>query len=192
MSVRNPGDVRVENENEAALVNQLVRAINAAFTASDLLNDLRKEEKVFPREMLAIRQAEHHIAKLNIGVARAYLCRGIELSRRRGELIFLAGHMADAGVLVDASQLRTEDDGPEVESEDPELDRASEHAAAIEAQAPCAGCGTIFVDADALAEHQPCIKEQVDAIYSGTGDDLTDDAEVLDAQAGGNEFDLPY
>jgi hypothetical protein len=95
VNVRN---VVVENENEVALINQLIGSYQVAFSAADLV-----DIAVVSKDPLItnLRRAELAVAGLNIALARRYLCKGVALSKRRGELIALAGHLADLGSRVE-------------------------------------------------------------------------------------------
>ena len=198
-------DVRVSTEAEANLVNQLALAYQVAFTASDLLGEART---INDKLLTDIRVAEFRVARLGIEVAKRHLCNGVALSRRRGELINLAGRMADVGTRLDATAYAESPSG-----------------------FSCDGCGNLF-DQQGLANHlsgEGCpvvaVKALLDSGAFGTPADESipgledvvfceggcgkireegngaafcpdcdevDNSEALDAQFGGSEAEIPY
>lgn len=197
MNSRQIREVQVADEVEAGVVNQLIGAYQVLFTAADLV-DIAIVGKDHLRTSL--RRAEFAVAGHNVQLAKRHLCKQVALSRRRGELIALAGHLADIGSSVAPFGAPADDEEEayfrgEAEIGSPEfyLERASEHAAAIEAQVACVDCGTIFVDQEAAREHLSdegvCPAEACRLIVEEDAE--ADNAEILDAQFGGNEADLP-
>lgn len=200
-SSRAVANVVIENETERALTNQLIGAYQVAFTAADLV-DIAKVNK--DALVTSLRQAEQHVAGLNVALARRHLCKGIELSRRRGELIALAGHMADLGSCILPLTGEEEPvfclggcgkinfDGEEAFCPACSGDEDGEPNTL---QLTCVDCLNRFPSVEALTDHLvgdiapmcpvAAIRDQAEEARAL---ELEDNAEYLDAQAGGTNY----
>jgi hypothetical protein len=194
VNIRQVAAVVIANEDEASLVNGLAEAWQAVFNEVDILKSVEAGNN---RLLKRIAQAEYHVASLYAESARQTLCRNVELSRRRNELIALAGELADRSSFVLPLS------GEEAFSTlNPERDSDGDEVFTV-----CGDCLNAFASVEALEAHMDAgcpvaaIKESAEEAL--TLDDLADgpdyisdneevdNAEYLEASFGGNETDLP-
>lgn len=103
--------VKVASEVEAALVTAVAAGYEAFFAAFDLVAKISESD---PNDHLLNQLAISHLvsAKIELAIAKQNLCKAVDNSRRRADLLEIGFEVAERGIATVTFDSRTEDDDP--------------------------------------------------------------------------------